>query len=140
MSIISFFSRRGSKGDVWDPFDGLPFAASPFTGAQVDWKETPDAHIYIADFPGMKKDEVKVEVEEEKLLKISGQRTRETEEKNDKWHRIERSSDQILRTIKLPPNVNTSKVKATLQNGVLTVTVPKDQDMKAVGRIIEISG
>ncbi|KAM0945666.1 putative small heat shock protein HSP20 [Dioscorea sansibarensis] len=100
MSIISFFSRRGSKGDLWDPFDGVSFSVSPFAGAQVDWKETPDAHIYIADFPGMKKDEVKIEVEEEKLLKISSQRMRETEEKNDKWHRIKRSSDQIFRIVK----------------------------------------
>ncbi|KAJ0964355.1 hypothetical protein J5N97_029477 [Dioscorea zingiberensis] len=149
MSIISLFGRRGSKAntgestlalDLWDPFESFAFAASPIMSTQTDWKETPEAHIYIADVPGLKKDEVKIEVEEEKVLKISGQKKKETEEKNEKWHRIERSSGGFLQTIKLPPNANTSKVKAVLENGVLTVTVPKDNDKKAVGRFIEISG
>ncbi|GMN24227.1 hypothetical protein TIFTF001_000481 [Ficus carica] len=58
----------------------------------IDWKETQQAHVFKADLPGLKKDEVKVEVEEGRILQITGERSKEQEEKNDKWHHVERSS------------------------------------------------
>ncbi|CAD6252014.1 unnamed protein product [Miscanthus lutarioriparius] len=112
---------------------------SSFATASMDWKETPTAHVFMADLPGMRRDEVKVEVEEEKVLKISGQRQRAAEEKGDRWHRVERSSERFVRTVRLPPNANTDNVQAALQDGVLTVTVPKDNDRKAYGRLIPIT-
>ncbi|RLN07926.1 18.9 kDa heat shock protein-like [Panicum miliaceum] len=117
------------------PALGLP----PFATASVDWKETPAAHVFMADLPGVRRDEVKVEVEEEKVLKISGQRQRAAEDKGDRWHRVERSSERFVRTVRLPPNANTDNVHATLENGVLTVTVPKDNERKAYGRLIPIA-
>ncbi|RLM79715.1 18.9 kDa heat shock protein-like [Panicum miliaceum] len=117
------------------PALGLP----PFATASMDWKETPAAHVFMADLPGVRRDEVKVEVEEEKVLKISGQRQRAAEDKGDRWHRVERSSERFVRTVRLPPNANTDTVHATLENGVLTVTVPKDNERKAYGRLIPIA-
>ncbi|KAG2648261.1 hypothetical protein PVAP13_1NG040100 [Panicum virgatum] len=99
----------------------------------------PTAHVVMADLPGERRDEVKVEVEEEKVLKISGQRQRAAEDKGDRWHRVERSSERFVRTVRLPPNANTDTVQATLENGVLTVTVPKDSERKAYGRLIPIA-
>jgi HSP20 family protein len=110
-----------------------------FSTASMDWKETPTAHVFMADLPGLRRDEVKVEVEEEKVLKISGQRQRAAEEKGDRWHRVERSNERFVRTVRLPPNANTDNVQAALQDGVLTVTVPKDNDHKAYGRLIPIT-
>jgi HSP20 family protein len=112
---------------------------APFATASMDWKETPAAHVFMADLPGVRRDEVKVEVEEEKVLRISGQRQRAAEEKGDRWHRVERSSERFVRTVRLPPNANTDSVHATLDNGVLTVTVPKDNERKAYGRLIPIT-
>ncbi|CAO2044403.1 unnamed protein product [Urochloa humidicola] len=117
------------------PALGLP----PFATASMDWKETPSAHVFMADLPGVRRDEVKVEVEEEKVLKISGQRQRAAEDKGDRWHRVERSSERFVRTVRLPPNANTDSVQASLENGVLTVTVPKDNERKAYGRLIPIT-
>ncbi|GJN18894.1 hypothetical protein PR202_gb06104 [Eleusine coracana subsp. coracana] len=107
----------------------------------MDWKETPTAHVFMADLPGVRREEVKVEVEEEKVLKISGQRHRAAEDKADRWHRVERSSERFVRTVRLPPNANTDTdtVQAALDNGVLTITIPKDNERKAYGRLIPIT-
>ncbi|KAI3694618.1 hypothetical protein L1987_77586 [Smallanthus sonchifolius] len=154
MSIIpSFFGGRRTNVfdpfslDTWDPFfntsiSNLPAGShetSAFANAQIDWKETPEAHIFKADLPGLKKEEVKVELEEDRVLKISGERIREKEEKNDKWHRVERSSGKFLRRFRLPENAKVEEVKAKMENGVLTVTVPKQEVKKPEVKAVEIS-
>ena len=137
--------------DLWDPFDNMfrsivPSASSSdsetaaVANARIDWKETPEAHVFKADLPGVKKEEVKVEVEDGNVLVISGQRSREEEDKNDKWHRVERSSGQFTRRFRLPENAKTEEVKAGLENGVLTVTVPKAAVKKPEVKSVEISG
>ncbi|PWZ29875.1 class I heat shock protein 1 [Zea mays] len=137
--------------DLWDPFDTMfrsivPSAVSTnsgtatFASARIDWKETPEAHVFKADLPGVKKEEVKVEVEDGNVLVISGQRSREKEDKDDKWHRVERSSGQFVRRFRLPENAKMDQVKAGLENGVLTVTVPKAEEKKPEVTAIEISG
>ncbi|XP_030966466.1 18.2 kDa class I heat shock protein-like [Quercus lobata] len=129
--------------DIWDPFDGVFTSAretSTFINTRIDWKETPEAHIFKADLPGLKKEEVKVEVEEGRILQISGERSKEQEDKNDKWHCIERSIGKFLRKFRLPKNAKMDQVKASMENGVLTVTVPKEEDKKPEVKNIEISG
>lgn len=129
--------------DIWDPFDGL-FTSVPetssFANTRIDWKETPEAHVFKADLPGLKKEEVKVEVEDGRVLQISGERSKEQEEKNEKWHHVERSSGKFLRRFRLPQNAKMDEVKASMENGVLTVTVPKVEEMKPEVKPIEISG
>ena len=107
---------------------------------RVDWKETPEAHVFKADVPGLKKEEVKVEVEDDRVLKISGERNVEKEDKNDKWHRVERSSGKFLRRFQLPENAKVDQIKAAMENGVLSVTVPKAELKNVDVRAIEISG
>ncbi|CAM8914362.1 unnamed protein product [Rhodiola kirilowii] len=154
MSIIPsvFGGRRSSvfdpfSLDVWDPFKDMSVSfpeiskeASAIVNARVDWKETPESHVFKADLPGLKKEEVKVEVEDGRVLQISGERSKESEEKNDKWHRIERSSGKFVRRFQLPENAKMEEVKASMENGVLTVTVPKEQVKKPEVKAIEIAG
>ncbi|MFS8012885.1 putative small heat shock protein HSP20 [Helianthus anomalus] len=157
MSIIpSFFTGSRSNifdpfsSEIWDPFQGfssilnnLPESSretAAIANARVDWKETPEAHVFKADLPGLKKEEVKVEVEDGRVLQISGERSRENEEKNDKWHRVERSSGKFLRRFRLPENAKMDQVKAAMENGVLTVTVPKVEEKKPEVKAIDISG
>ncbi|XP_015087302.1 17.8 kDa class I heat shock protein-like [Solanum pennellii] len=160
MSLIpSFFGGRRSNIfdpfslDLWDPFEGFPISTtiantpssvreiSAVANAKIDWKETPQAHVFKVDVPGIKKEEVKVEVEEGRILQISGERNREKEEKNDQWHRMERSSGKFIRRFRLPENAKTGEIKAAMENGVLTVTVPKEEEKKkSEVKAIDISG
>ncbi|KAF8683637.1 hypothetical protein HU200_044563 [Digitaria exilis] len=141
--------------DIWDPFQDFPFGSrsgslfpristdsetAAFAGARIDWKETPEAHVFKADVPGLKKEEVKVEIEDGNVLQISGERSKEREEKNDQWHRVERSSGKFLRRFRLPENAKTEQIKASMENGVLTVTVPKEEAKKPDVKAIQISG
>lgn len=139
--VFDPFSR-----DVWDPFRDLQLSSSAgsetsqFAAARIDWKETPEAHVFTADVPGLKKEEVKVEVEEGNVLQISGERSREKEDKNDTWHRVERSSGKFRRRFRLPENTKLDQIKASMENGVLTVTVPKEEVKKPEVKAIDISG
>ncbi|KAG5603035.1 hypothetical protein H5410_034405, partial [Solanum commersonii] len=137
MSLIPriFGDRRSSS--MFDPFRELGFpgnnsgeTTSTFANTRIDWKETPEAHVFKADLPGLKKEEVKVEIEEDRVLQISGERNVEKEDKNDKWHRVERSSGKFMRRFRLPENAKMDQVKASMENGVLTVTVPKEEMKK----------
>ena len=98
--------------------------------------------MFKADLPGLKKEEVKVEIEDDRVLQIRGERNVEKEDKNDTWHRVERSSGKFMRRLRLPENVKMEEVKASMENGVLTVTVPKEEVKKPDVNVkaIEISG
>lgn len=81
-----------------------------------------------------------MEVEDGNVLQISGERSRAKEEKTDTWHRVERSSGKFLRRFRLPENAKVDQVKAAMENGVLTVTVPKEEEKKKKIKAIQISG
>ncbi|KAF7847085.1 hypothetical protein BT93_L3376 [Corymbia citriodora subsp. variegata] len=158
MSLIpSWFGGRRRDAfdpfslDLWDPFKDSPFPSSSlfaptsgensaFVNTRIDWRETPEAHVFKADLPGIKKEEVKVEIEDDRVLQISGERKVEKEDKNDKWHRLERSSGKFMRRFRLPENAKVGQVKASMENGVLTVTVPKAEEKKPEVKAIDISG
>ncbi|PWA83417.1 hypothetical protein CTI12_AA168890 [Artemisia annua] len=155
MSIIpSFFGNRRNtifdpfSLDVWDPFKDFPLSSpsglsnetSALVNTRVDWKETPEAHVFKADLPGIKKEEVKVEVEDDRVLQITGERNVEKEDKNDTWHHVERRSGKFTRRFRLPENAKMDQIKAGMENGVLTITVPKEEVKKPDVKSIEISG
>jgi HSP20 family protein len=75
------------------------------------------------DLPGLKKEEVNVNLTDEGLV-IEGERTRETESKKDEWFTTERTYGHFYRMVPMPEGVNYKEVKATFRNGVLEITVP----------------
>ncbi|XP_040992165.1 18.1 kDa class I heat shock protein-like [Juglans microcarpa x Juglans regia] len=161
MSPIRVFIIGGRRSNIFDPFTlkfwdsygdfslrssltSVRFPAccsetSAFANVRIDWKETPEAHLLKADLPGLKKEEVKVEVEDGRVLQISGERNSENEDKNDAWHRLERSSGKFLRSLRMPKNAKMNQIKAAMENGVLTVTIPKEEVKKPDVRDVEIS-
>lgn len=149
--IPSFFTGRRTDVfdpfylDLWDPLQGPPFSASAgetsaVANTRIDWRETAEGHVFKADLPGLRKEEVKVEVEEGRILRISGERCKEQEEKTDRWHRVERSSGKFVRRFRLPENAKMDEVKASMENGVLTVVVPKVEKEKPEAKAVNISG
>lgn len=140
----------------WDPFRELEemsdrlnrMVSRPATKANgkealtvADWMPTVDIcetageYVIQAELPEVKKDDVKVTLEEG-VLTIQGQRRQEKDEKTTKYHRIERSYGTFVRSFSLPDQVNESGVKAEFKDGVLNLHIPKSE--KATPRAIEV--
>ncbi|XP_034683763.1 17.1 kDa class II heat shock protein-like [Vitis riparia] len=100
--------------------DAKAMAATP-----ADVKEYPNAYAFIIDMPGLKSGDIKVQVEDDNVLMISGERKREEEKEGAKYVRMERRVGKFMRKFVLPENANTDKISAVCQDGVLTVTVEK---------------
>jgi len=101
----------------------------------VDITEDEKEYVIKAELPEMKKDEVKVSVEDD-VLSISGERKREKEEKGKKYHRVERSYGCFERSFTLPDDADGTKVNAEYKDGVLKVHLPKSE--KAKPKAIEV--
>jgi HSP20 family protein len=90
----------------------------------VDVLEEGNQVIVRADLPGLKKEDVEVSVEGD-LLTIRGSRKEEKEVKEKDYYRSERSMGEFERTIALPDGVSTESIKASYQDGVLEVVIPR---------------
>jgi len=94
-----------------------------------DVEETDQAYLLCIDLPGVKKEDVKVDLVEN-LLTITGERKYEQEEKYGSSRRFERSHGQFQRSFTLPNSVDAKKVEASLEDGVLRVALPKSEQSK----------
>jgi len=101
----------------------------------VDISETEQAYLIKAELPEVKKEDVKVTVENG-VLTLSGERRQEKEEKGKKYHRIERSYGSFVRSFALPESVDEGGVKAEYKDGVLNLHLPKAE--KAKPKAIEV--
>ncbi|KAL8061337.1 hypothetical protein ABFX02_02G080100 [Erythranthe guttata] len=110
--------------------------------ARADWRETPAAHEISLDIPGMKREDVKIEVVEEegRVLRVSGERRTEEEVKDERWHRVERTAGKFWRQFRMPANADVEKVSARLEDGVLRITVPKlaGDKLRKEAKVIDI--
>jgi len=90
----------------------------------VDITEDDHEYLFKADLPEMKKDDVKVTIENG-ILYISGERRAEKEEKKRKFHRLERFFGTFERTFTVPEDADATKIRAEFRDGVLQVHLPK---------------
>jgi len=95
----------------------------------TDIYEDKEKYTLKLDLPGIKKNDVKISFVDNKLS-ISGERSQESEHKDSKCHRIERSFGSYYRSFNLPENVQSDKINAEFKDGQLTISVPKAEEAK----------
>lgn len=94
-----------------------------------DIYETDNEIVLKAELPGVKKEDVKVDIENN-VLTLRGERKFEEETKKENFVRIERSYGNFLRSFSLPTAVDTSKINAEFKDGILQVILPKREESK----------
>ena len=102
---------------------------------EVDISEDNRGYLLKADLPEMKKDDVRVTVEDG-ILSVSGERKSEKEDHKKKFHRIERSFGTFRRSFTLPEDADSTKVAAEFRDGVLKVHLPTTT--KARSKALEV--
>lgn len=119
----NMLSRLGDWEGPW---------ATQLMSPSLDIAESEGAVDVTMDVPGMKAENIDIQVTGNRLT-ISGERKDEKEEKGNgkAYHRIERHLGQFCRTVTLPCEVDEAKVDATYQNGVLKIKLPKTEEAKS---------
>ena len=141
--------RASSELSPWGDLDGMfedflgrrlrPFWPErwwPATGMEIttpvvdlDLYEEKDDIVVKAELPGMEKDNIEVNLSENRLT-IKGEKKKEEEVKKEGYYRSERSCGSFVRSLELPSEVQTDKVKAAFKNGVLEIRLPKTEEAK----------
>jgi len=113
-------ARTGSGNEMLATADWAP---------SVDISETDTAYLVKAEIPGVKKEDVKVSIQDG-MLTIQGERKQEKEEKGKKFHRVERCYGSFMRSFRMPDDADEGKVKAEFKDGMLNITLLKSEKAK----------
>lgn len=104
---------------------------------EVDITEDADTITVRTEIPGMAREDIEIDVANG-ILSIKGEKKEEKEEKNKTWHRREVRYGSFSRSFTLPTDVKSDEARASYENGVLKIVLPKEE--KALHRKIEIEG
>ncbi len=127
-SLFGKLPARGESGaDMLAVADWMP---------TVDISETDAGYLIKAEIPEVKKEDVKVNIQDG-MLTISGERHQEKEEKSQKFHRIERAYGSFSRSFRMPDDADENTVNAEFKDGMLNVTLPKSK--KAETKSVSVS-
>lgn len=120
---------RYSKALSWPRLGGQEIMNRGDWAPRVDISETEKEFIIKAEIPEVKKEEVKISVDNG-VLNIRGERKQEKEEKGKKFHRVERYYGSFTRSFTLPDNVDETKIEASFKDGMLNLQIPKSKESK----------
>jgi len=146
--LTPYNSRRNldvqRASDLWDPeswfdnfFNDFPTLYGSGSQMKVDIKENEKDYEIEAELPGVKKDEINIELRDDRLT-ISVQREEHDEEEKNNYIRKERRVSSMSRSFYVS-DVKPEDVKAKFENGVLTLTLPKSEDEKKREHRIQIN-
>ena len=129
--------RWSNLRDDLNSFFELPFWSSFGRGGQLftgwspalDLYQNNDNVVAVIELPGTRKEEIEISLHDG-MLTISGERKRESSSNGDNAERTERYIGAFRRSIALPTRVDANKVSATYRDGILTVTLPKAEEVK----------
>jgi len=103
----------------------------------IDIYETGEAIVLKAELPGVKRDDIDIQVHDNMLI-LKGERKFEKEVKEENYLRVERSYGAFHRSFTLPALVQQDKIKAVLKDGVLELTLPKAEEAKVKPIKVEV--
>jgi len=133
--IEDLFDRYTSKLG-WPSLGREAFSTTEWS-PKVDISETDKAFTIKAELPEVRKEDIKVNIENG-MLSISGERKQEKEEKDKKFHRIERFYGSFMRSFTLPGNVDAAQIKAEYKDGMLNLSLPKTAENKPKATEVKI--
>ncbi len=117
--------ERRLLGAVEVPSKGEKEVVNAFVPT-VNTREDENAYVVEVDLPGVKKEDIKVNIDQEKrTLTVSGERKFKEEVKKEDYYKIESSYGKFMRTFSLPENVDAENIDAKTEDGVLHITLPK---------------
>jgi HSP20 family protein len=150
MSPFSLMRRFSDDMDrIFDEFFGsslaswggggrtTPPAPDEIWRPQIEVTQRDDKLVVLADVPGLKREDIKVELHQNEL-RISGERRNEWERTEGGYHRSERSYGSFSRSIELPDGVKLDTASATFDNGVLKIEIEAPYLAQGRGRVIEV--
>jgi HSP20 family protein len=136
-----FRSFRPFYGDFDKWFDEAADANSPANGTwhpAVDVYETEGSYVLKAELPGVSKEDIKIDVNNNALT-IKGEKKFEEKTEKDNYMRVERRYGSFTRTFALSDKVDSGNIKAAFKDGVLEVTLPKKEEAKPKEIKVEIN-
>jgi len=95
----------------------------------IDVSETENETVVRAELPGMTQDDIELNLQEN-VLTLKGEKRQEKNEEGENFHRIERTYGKFSRSFSIPAGVKSEDVKATFKDGVLTITLPKPEEIR----------
>jgi HSP20 family protein len=122
-NLSRVFGDEGIARGAWNP--------------NVDIYENKDQIVIEAELPGMNREDFDLSFENN-VITLRGERRFEKKDETDNYHRVERSYGSFTRSFTLPPTVSGDGIMAEYRNGVLRITLPKREEVKA--RRIEVAG
>lgn len=124
---------RDEMDRLWNRFFGDWPSLEPFRGEWVpslDVSETKDDLVVKVEVPGLEAKDIDISIIND-VLTIKGEKKQEKEEKDEDFHRVERAYGTFSRSIRLPVDVDSNRIKATHKNGVLKIVLPKSEKAKS---------
>ncbi|MGE4133846.1 MAG: Hsp20/alpha crystallin family protein [Bdellovibrionales bacterium] len=135
-SLWDFMSELDKAFEgFWPERTAAATARTEFFSPPVDLREEKDHFLVSLDLPGLKPEEVKIDVQQGRLT-VTGERKREETKADGMFKRVEKTYGRFERSFQLPQNVSEDKISAHFEHGVLEVVVPKAEISK--GRSIQI--
>jgi len=126
-------SLRREMDRLWENFFGerpLPRIWEREWAPSLDVSETKDNFVVKAEVPGIDAKDIDISLTGD-VLTIKGEKRQEKEEKEEDYHLVESSYGSFSRSVRLPAEVESNKIKASYKNGILNITLPKSEKVKA---------
>jgi HSP20 family protein len=140
MTVLNSF--RNEMDRLFDDFGfggtlAFPSAGSGFWSPQTEVLERDNKLIVRADLPGLTKDDIDVDIDDNRIA-IRGERKNEHDETKEGLYRSERSYGSFFRSIPVPEGANTDEARASFNNGVLEITMPLPEKRESTARKLDI--